>query len=31
MVQLVQVVFRNRTVPEEIAWENMVLFPKGEG
>ena len=31
IVRLVQVMFRDRTVPEEISWANMVLIPKGKG
>ena len=31
MVQLVQVVFRYLTVPEEIVCANMVLITKGKG
>ena len=31
VVRLVQVMFRDGTVTEEIAWENMVLIQKGKG
>ena len=31
LVRLVQVMFRDGTVPVEIAWEKMVLIPKGKG
>ena len=31
VVQLVQVMFRDRTVPEYIAWEKMVVLLKGKG
>ena len=31
MVLLVQVMFRDWTVPEEIAWATMALLPKGKG
>ena len=31
MVKLVQVVFRNGTVTEEILWDTMVLLPKWKG
>ena len=31
VVRLVQVMFRDGTIPEEIAWETMVLLPKGKG
>ena len=31
MVRLVQVMFRDGTVPEEIAWASMILLPKGKG
>ena len=30
IVRLVQVMFRDRTVPEEISWAKMVLIPKGK-
>ena len=30
-MRLVQVMFRDGTVPEEIAWTKMVLIPKGKG
>ena len=30
-MRLVQVMFRDGTVPEEIAWEMMVLITKGKG
>ena len=31
VVRLFQVMFRDRTVPVEIAWDNMVLILKGKG
>ena len=31
IVRLVQVMFRDGTVPEDISWANMVLIPKGKG
>ena len=31
MVRLLQVMFRDGTVLEEIAWAKMVLIPKGKG
>ena len=30
MVRLMQVMFRDGKMPEEIAWEKMVLVPKGK-
>ena len=30
MARLVQVIFRDKTVPEEISWAIMVLLPKGK-
>ena len=31
VVRLVQVMFRDRTVPEDIYWETMVFLSKGKG
>ena len=31
MVRLVQMMFREGTVTEEIVWATMVLLPKGKG
>ena len=30
MARLVQVIFRDKTVPEDISWAIMVLLPKGK-
>ena len=31
VVELVQLAFRNRVIPEEAAWQTLILIPKGGG
>ena len=31
VVRIVHMIFRDRTVPEDIVWATMVLLPKGKG